>query len=187
MLSLLKLNFVRNVLIGCFLIYLIEKTISFQYIKNILALPVLLWIAGNVIYGLGHNRRERKKFEKRVHAFCKFTDENCLDIDDGNAMALDYDSKTIYLINKTGQIALQPEQILRWEIGMARDRITTTLTSATEYTPSSASVTMTPGGVSHVTFWINGGAYHVFTVAVSSEKIVNRLKHFSLVNNIAIV
>ncbi|MFZ6769969.1 hypothetical protein ACO0LM_23185 [Undibacterium sp. Di26W] len=186
MLSLLKLNFVRNVLIGCFLLYLIGKITSVQYIQNILGLPVLLWIAGNVIYGLGHNRRVRKKFEKKVHAFCKFTDDNCLDICDGSAIAIHYDSKTIYLINNTAQIALQPSQVLRWEIGMARDEVKAKLTSATDYAPSSAEFTQKQGGVSHVTFWIGNGAYNVFTVLVSSEAIVNRLKHFSLVNNIAI-
>ncbi|WP_422953714.1 hypothetical protein [Undibacterium sp. TC4M20W] len=181
MLSFLKLSFVRNVLIAWFLLYLINMNFSAQYMRNILGLPVLLWMAYNVIVGLGHNRRERKKFEKRAYAFCKYTDDKCIDIGDQSAISLDYDSKTIYLMNAQHQIALKPEQIMRWETGKAGDVIMGTVAN---YPGNNVALSVKEGRVSHVTFWIRDGALNVFTVLVSSAAFVDRLKHFSLLNNI---
>ncbi|MES2036703.1 MAG: hypothetical protein V4495_02605 [Pseudomonadota bacterium] len=197
LLSLFKRPNIRTILIALFLFYLIGQFTSLQYMRNMLGLPVLLWIP----YSFYSNYRKAKQAQldmiKSIRDMSQVTDESCIDICGDNAMAINYNTNTLFLIDGKTRKTVPASQFLRWEMTPAGGgEITGVVVGGSTSTPQGQAVlgAAIGAGIFHVLinlfikrkdigfikFWINDAERSIVSVYVSKAAFVDQLEHFSL-------
>jgi hypothetical protein len=191
---LLKPRFIKTLLTGFFLMFLISRVTHLQYLQNMLALPVLIWMVYSLISGFFQGKRSRKQFLADFKKFSQVSDPDYIDTCRDSAIAINYSNKTIYLIDGKLKKVLFHADILRWEVILNDTGFVGNLTITDQYgLPLSNNGafgvpdlvvrhgTRKTADIGHVKFWVNDAENTIISVYVSNEKILDRLKHFGLV------
>ncbi|MBI3729969.1 MAG: hypothetical protein HY254_16780 [Burkholderiales bacterium] len=197
LLSLFKRPNIRTILIALVLLYLIGQFTSLQYMRNMLGLPVLLWIPYSFYSNYRKARQAHLDMIKAIRDMSQVTDESCIDICGDNAMAINYNTNTLFLIDGKTRKTVPASQFLRWEMTPAGGgEITGVVVGGSTSTPQGQAVLGAAMGagifyvlinlfikrkdIGFIKFWINDAERSIVSVYVSKAAFVDQLEHFTL-------
>lgn len=197
LLSLFKRPNIRTILIALVLLYLIGQFTSMQYMRNMLGLPVLLWIPYSFYSNYRKARQAHQDMIKAIRDMSQVTDESCIDICGDNAMAINYNTNTLFLIDGKTRKTVPASQFLRWEMTPAGGgEITGVVVGGSTSTPQGQAVVGAAIGagifyvlinlfikrkdIGFIKFWINDAERSIVSVYVSKAAFVDQLEHFTL-------
>ena len=182
---LITIPLIRNILIAWFLFYLIASTFSAQYMINILGLPVVIWFIYSVFAGLFSEARRHSKLVAEIQQFSGVNSAKCADVCDHDGLAINYDTKSIFIIDEGKSKSFACANVLFYEVvdhsrrpmgepeiagggngGLATFKRWLTYSDA----------------IGRVKFWVNDAEHSVITIAISKKNIIDQLHHFALSN-----
>lgn len=182
---LITIPLIRNILIAWFLFYLIAITFSAQYMINILGLPVVVWFIYSFFAGLFSETRRHSKLVAEIQQFSGVNSAKCADVCDHDGLAVNYDTKSIFIIDEGKSKSFACADVLFYEVvdnsirSMKEPEIAgggnggfATLKRWLTYSDA----------IGRVKFWINDAEHSVITIAVSKKNIIDQLHHFALSN-----
>lgn len=200
---LVKQPVVRTLLIAWVLFYVICQITSAQYMRNVLALPVIIWMVFSLVAAWSQLRRARKQLVADIKEFSQVSNPDHFDSCRESAMALNYNARTIYLIDGKKRRAISCNDILRWEMFYNDgDMVSGFVVGGSPGSPAGQAVmgAALGGGIlfvisrilfkrkdiGHVKFWVNDAEHTIMSVYVSNNKIIEQLQHFSMSNGLKI-
>lgn len=196
-LSLLKRPNVRTLLIAWVLLYLLASVVHEQYLRNIFGLPILLWIPYSFYSNYRKAKQAHQDMIKAIRDMSQVTTESCIDICGDNAMAINYHTNTIFLIDGKIRKTVTASQLLRWEMfEPGGTQITGFMVGGSAGTPQGQAVLGAAIGagifhvliklfikqkaIGYIKFWINDAERSIVSVYISNKAFLDQLQHFSL-------
>lgn len=201
--GLVKQPVIRTLLIAWVLFYLINQNVSAQYMRNVLGLPVLVWMIYSLIAAVLQTRRARRRLIADIKEFSQTSNPDYFDSCRESAIALNYNTRMIYLIDGKKRKAILYSDILRWEMFYnSVDGVDGIVVGGSPGSPAGQAVigAAVGGGIlyvlsrllfkrkdiGHVKFWVNDAERTIISVYVSNNEIIEQLQHFSMTNGLKI-
>ncbi|PXX41372.1 hypothetical protein [Undibacterium pigrum] len=176
---------IRNILIAWFLFYLIGSTFSAQYMRNILGLPVIIWFIYAFFAGLALEARRHSKLVTQIQQFSGVDSAKCADVCDHDGLAVNYDTKSIYIIDEGKPKSFACADVLFYEVADSSYRAMAEPKIAGGGNGIFATFKRWMRGsdaIGRVKFWVNDAEHSVIIIAVSKKNILDQLHHFALTN-----
>ncbi len=195
----LKRPVVRTLLIAWILFYIIGQVANAQYMRNILGLPVIIWLVYSLINLFLSARRARKQLQADIQSYSQISNPDHFDTCEGCALAINYSAKTVYLIDEGKRKTIPFAEILRWEMFYnSGDTLGGFVIGGNLGTAAGQAMIGGALGfgiftligrwvnrrddIGHVKFWVNDVEHTIVSVYVSNNRIIEQLQHFSMAN-----
>ena len=199
--ALAKRPLLRVILIAIAVYWLLNWLPLPQSVLNFLSYPFFFGFVYFVYRALTTRQRERRQMLTEISQFSQVSDETCVDVCDGSAIALNYAQKTIYLIDGQRRTTATPDDILHWEMHYPASQLVKVLqgqgdaaalakkaaiglATGTTVFGLLRNLVFSPKENGHVKFWLKHTQNSVISVPVSSPHIVDQLQHFSMTHGV---
>lgn len=183
--GLIKHPLVRNILIAWLLFYIISSTFSAQYMRNILGLPVMIWFVLATIVGVSRTAQAQRELVAEIQRLSGVTSARCADVCDNDALAVNYDTKSVHVIDDGKSKAFSCADVMFYEVlGCTYGPV-----SDTEIAGGGRGIIHAckrwlrySDSIGRVKFWVNDAERSIITIVVSKKNIIDQLHHFALSN-----
>lgn len=189
---------VRILLTTWVLFYVISQVTYSQTMRNILGLPVIIWTIYALVNTVIKARNAKKQLLADIQSFSQISDPAYVDTCRESALALNYANKTIYMIDDGKKKAMPYSDILRWEMeykgggGLAIGGVSVNGASAIAALFGVGFFSMLgrylykTDDIGYIKFLVNDAEHSIVSVYVSNDAIVEKMKHFSMVNGMKV-
>lgn len=203
LLRLIKRPIIRILLITWGLFFILNQFHFPQFLNNLLATPVLIWMVYAIYSALRQAKLDRLQLIADIKSYSQVNQPSLFDTCEGSAIALNYEQKTIFLIDGKLRKSIPLEQFLGWEMNYNGGGGVAAF--AASGNPSSMAGQAAIGAaigygifsvlgywlnrrkdIGHIKFWINDAERSMVSVYVSNDKIVEQLQHFSMANGLKV-
>jgi hypothetical protein len=199
--ALAKRPLLRVILIAIAVYWLLNRLPLPQAVLSFLFYPFVAAFLYFAYRALTTRQRQQQQLRDAIGQFSQVSDETCVDVCDGSAIALNYAQKTIYLIDGQRRTTATPDDILHWEMHYPASELMKALSGQGDAAAlaKKAAIGLATGTTvfgllrkmvfsrpenGHVKIWLKHTQNNVISVPVSNPHIVDQLQHFSMTHGV---